>query len=316
MYILSDCETDEKYGIRPEKRAIHTHINYGVINLDKCKGPTSHQVVTWVKDILKVSTTGHGGTLDPKVTGVLPIAINKSTKMLQALLVGEKEYVGVMHLHSGVSEQKLISTKKKFEGKITQLPPVRSAVKRAKRIKFVYEFKILEISGRDVLFSVKTSPGTYIRKLIHDFGIALGTGAHMLELRRTKSCSFEEKDSVKLQDVQDAYIFWQEEGEGKYLREVILPVEKLVEHLQKIYLKDSAVSAFCYGANLSISGIVKLDKDIKRDTLVALFTLKDELIGLGTTILASNEIINKDHGYAVKPARILMERDTYPRAWK
>ncbi len=157
--------TDESYGKKPEERSIAELINYGVINLDKNQGPTSHQVTDYVKRILNIKKSGHSGTLDPNVTGCLPIALGKGTRIVQTLLKSGKEYVCLMNLHSDVEEGKIRGNVKKFIGKIEQMPPVRSAVKRQNRFREVYYFNILEINGRNVLFKVGCEAGTYIRKL-------------------------------------------------------------------------------------------------------------------------------------------------------
>src|SRR3990167_3946045 len=157
----------------------------GLIILDKPSNYDSHQVTRLIKDILKVDKIGHGGTLDPKVTGVLIIGVGRATRLLEYTLKAGKEYVGVMRLHGNVSIKKLKEViKNKFTGKIKQIPPVKSAVKREEREREIYEFNVLEKDGNDFLFVVSCESGTYIRKLIHDLGEFLGIGAHMLELRR------------------------------------------------------------------------------------------------------------------------------------
>ncbi|RLF91520.1 RNA-guided pseudouridylation complex pseudouridine synthase subunit Cbf5, partial [Thermococci archaeon] len=178
------AETNPKWGFPPDKRPIELHMQFGVINLDKPPGPTSHEVVAWIKKLFNLEKAGHGGTLDPKVSGVLPVALEKATRVVQALLPAGKEYVALMHLHGDVPEDKIIRVMKEFEGEIIQRPPLRSAVKRRLRTRKVYYIEILEIEGRDVLFRVGVEAGTYIRSLIHHIGLALGVGAHMAELRR------------------------------------------------------------------------------------------------------------------------------------
>ena len=312
-----DADTDYNYGCRPNERSIEEHINKGIFNIDKPSGPTSHEVDNWVKNIMHVSKTGHGGTLDPKVTGVLPVAMNTATKSLQFLLLSPKEYVCLMRLHKPVDEERIIEVLDEFTGKIYQIPPVKSAVKRELRVRNIYQIKLLEIRDKqDVLFRIKCESGTYIRKYCHDIGEVLGCGAHMAELRRTMAGSFEEDESLTtLQDVTDAYHFWKEDGDESFLRDAIMPMERAADYLPKIVIKDSAVDAICHGADLANGGIASLADNIQKNDIVAIETLKGELVGAGNSLLTSNEILEADSGFAVNVNKVLMKPDTYPRFW-
>lgn len=315
LIVKNKVSRSSKFGKKPEERSVEELIKYGVINLDKPSGPTSHEVVAWIKDILNLEKAGHGGTLDPKVTGVLPVALEESTKIVQSLLPAGKEYVCVMRLHANADEKRINQICKEFEGDIIQRPPIKSAVKRQLRTRRIYYIDVLEIEGRDVLFKVGCEAGTYIRKLCHDLGEALGYGAHMLELRRTKSGSFTEESAVSLHDVIDAYAFWNEKGIEELIRKVILPVEKAVEYLPKITTRNSAVDAICHGAYLAIPGIVKLDADIHKDDPVAIFTLKEELVAIGKARMDTKAMLINDTGIAVKTKRVVMKPGTYPKMW-
>jgi H/ACA ribonucleoprotein complex subunit 4 len=310
------AETNPKWGFPPEKRPIEMHIKFGVINLDKPPGPTSHEVVAWIKKLFNLKKAGHGGTLDPKVSGVLPVALENATRVVQALLPAGKEYVALMHLHDEVSEDKILAVMREFEGEIIQRPPLRSAVKRRLRTRKVYYIEVLEIDGKDVLFRVGVEAGTYIRSLIHHIGLALGVGAHMAELRRTRSGPFKEDETlVTLHDLIDAYHFWKDDGIEEYFRKAIQPMEKAVEHLPKVWIRDSAVAAVTYGANLAVPGIVKVNANIKKGDLVAIMTLKDELVALGKAVMTSGEMLNSSKGIAVDVEKVFMPRDWYPKMW-
>lgn len=306
-----ESETDGKYGIKPEDRKTKDIINYGIVNINKPKGPTSHQVSDFVQKILKINKSGHSGTLDPAVTGCLPIALGSATKIVQVLLKAGKEYVAIMHLHKEVEEKKLKEVFKEFTGKIRQKPPVKSAVKRVERTREIYYFEILEIEEQDVLFKVGCEAGTYIRKLIHDIGRKLGTGAHMAQLRRTKAGPFTEDTLLTLQDLQDAFHYYKEENKEKYLRKIIQPVENAIEHLPKIWVFDTTVESLCHGSDLKIPGISKLNDKISKNDIVAILTLKGELVALGTADLSSNEILKKEKGIAVKTEKVFMKPGTY-----
>jgi H/ACA ribonucleoprotein complex subunit 4 len=307
------AETSEKYGCAPNKREISEYINLGIINIDKPKGPTSHQVSAYVQKIMDATKGGHSGTLDPKVTGVLPVAIGKATRIVQALLVAGKEYVCLMHLHKEMPEADIKKVMKDFTGKITQLPPLKSAVKRQWRERTVYYIDILDIAGQDVLFVIGCQAGTYIRKICHDIGKSMGCGAHMAELRRTKAGPFDESSIVTLQDLTDAYWYYKNEKNEKYLRHVIQPVENAVKHLHKVWVLDTTVDAVCHGADLAVPGIAKLDNNIEPDNIIAIMTLKDELIALGDTKMTSKDMMQYNRGIAIKTKKVFMEPGTYPK---
>lgn len=313
-----EADTDFDYGCRPSERSIEEHINRGIINIDKPSGPTSHEIDLWVKNILHVSKTGHGGTLDPKVTGVLPVALNTATKSLQLLLLSPKEYVCLMRLHKPLDDDLIISILEEFTGKIYQVPPVKSAVKRDLRVRTIYEVKLLEIrDGQDVLFRVKCESGTYIRKYCHDIGEALGCGAHMAELRRTMAGSFAEDETLTtLHDVTDAFYFYKQDGDEKYLRNIIQPMEYTTRYVKKIYVKDSAVDAICHGADLASSGIVKLNNEIHENNTVAVMTLKDELLAVGQSLYSADEILSIDTRIVVDIQKVFILPNTYPKMWK
>lgn len=316
VLIKANDFTDPKYGYDPEERPIEKHLELGVVNLDKPPGPTSHEVVSWIKRILHVKKAGHGGTLDPKVSGILPIAIQKATKLTQTLLPAGKEYVTVMHLHDDIDSDKLEETLEDFKGKITQKPPVRASVKRRPREREIYYLEILEREEREVLLRIGCEAGTYIRKLCHDIGEALGKGAHMAELRRTRTGPFGEDETLaNLHDLADAYAFWKEDGLEKPLREVVLPAENTVEHLPKIVVRDGAVDALSRGASLAAPGVLSVETGIAPEAMVAEMTLKGELIALANAKMNSEEIIDAEHGIVAEPERVVMEPGTYPKKW-
>ncbi|UCH38410.1 MAG: RNA-guided pseudouridylation complex pseudouridine synthase subunit Cbf5, partial [Candidatus Bathyarchaeota archaeon] len=260
VLIKKDASSDPSHGYQPELRPIDDYLQYGIINLDKPSGPSSHEVVAWIKTILKMKHAGHGGTLDPKVTGVLPVALEEGTKAVGVLLLSRKEYVCVMHLHGDCQEGAIRKVIKEFEGELWQRPPLRSSVRRKVRVRRIYYIRDLEFEGRRVLFRVGCQSGTYIRKLVHDMGEALGPGAHMEELRRTRTGPFtEDRHFSTLYDFKDAYDKWQEEGDEKRLRRVVLPIEKAVEQLPKLSILDSTVSSICHGAKHAVPGIAKLE---------------------------------------------------------
>jgi len=313
ILVKQDAETSSDYGCDPLKRSVELILNFGVINLNKPAGPTSHQVSDYVKKILHVKKAGHSGSLDPNVTGVLPVAIGRATRVVQTLLKAGKEYVCIMHLHDDVSEDAIRNKVSEFTGRISQLPPVKSAVKRRLREREIYYFEILEVDGRDVLFKVGCEAGTYIRKLVHDFGLSLGTRAHMAELVRTKVGPFNDSDWVTLHDLKDAYEFWIENRNEDMLRKVIRPVEDAVAHLPRVWVLDTTVDSIAHGADLHVPGIAKLHSGIEVGNMVAVMTLKNELVCLGKAAMNSQNMLLQDRGLAVSSHKVFMERGIYPR---
>lgn len=313
-FFVKSGEVSGGYGIFPESRSAQDHIKNGIVIIDKPAGPTSHQISAWVRDMLSLGKTGHSGTLDPNVTGVLVIALQNATKIMPALAQSIKEYVCVMTLHKDVPESEIREALLSFTGSIEQLPPVRSAVKRALRKRDIHEIEVLEIAGRDVLFRVKCQAGTYIRKLCSDAGIKLKSGAHMAELRRTESGSFSEKDCVKLHDLRDAYELLKE-GDEKEIRSVILPVEMACEQIKKIIVKDTTVNALCNGAPLGAGGIVAIQEGIEEKGLIGIMTLKGELVGLARAARGFDALKEMDKGLAATMERIVLARETYPKTW-
>jgi tRNA pseudouridine55 synthase len=313
--IKTSASTNVHYGKAPGQRTVRELLNNGFINLDKPAGPSSHQVVAWVKEALELEKAGHGGTLDPAVTGVLPVALGDAARALQVLLVAGKEYVALMKLHKQVDEKKVREVCASFIGKISQMPPLKSAVKRVRRTREIYYLEILEIHGTEVLFRVGCEAGTYIRTLCVDIGKKLGCGAQLLELRRTRVGNITEDGSVTLQDVKDAYLFWREDGDDSELRKTILPMERLLEVVPRIVVRDSAVDALCHGANLAIPGVVEIDELVVGE-IAAVVTLKGEGVALVKMQLPSVQVIEKDTGICASLERVLMNKGTYPSIWK
>jgi H/ACA ribonucleoprotein complex subunit 4 len=318
LILKSSDSTNPDYGFQSlDNLPIEYLLENGVIALDKPAGPTSHEVATWVRKILEVDRVGHGGTLDPAVTGILPTGIGNATKAMQALLPAGKEYVCVLELHNRASESEIRRVLDEFVGKLYQKPPLRSSVKRVLRVREIYYNKILEIQGRLVLFRVGCQAGTYIRKLCFDVGEALGVGGHMRELRRTRVGTFKEDQHLcSLFDLKDAYVFWKEDGDETELRRYILPIEFGLGHLPVMNVRDSAVDAICHGANLAASGVVSLSSEMKKDDIVVLKTLKGEAIAVAKCADTSDRIAKAKSGIVAIIDRVLMERGRYPSMWK
>ncbi len=317
IVVKQNCETDPRYGCEPENRKISDYISYGIINIDKVKGPTSHQISFWVKQMLGLKKVGHGGTLDPHVTGLLTMLPQNSTKVERIITSVNKEYVGIINFSKPVEKKKVERLFEYFTGEIYQKPPLEAAVSRKIRSRTVYFIKFLEMDEdrMNILFRVGCEAGTYIRVLCTDIGLMFGMNAVMADLRRTRSGIFDENSCVYLQDLKDAVEIWKETGDEKILRKIIHPVEEVCDSVKKIWVKDSAVNAVCYGADLNIPGIVKFEKNIKVNDDIAIMSLKNELVAIGKSLRTSEEIKEMDKGEVVDIERVIMERDIYPRLW-
>jgi len=251
------------------------------------------------------------------VTGVLPIALEEATKAVQALLHSGKEYVCVMGLHAETPEDRIKTVLEEFQGTIYQRPPVRASVKRRLRTRRIYHLDLLETDGRNVLFRVDCEAGTYIRKLCYDLGEALGCSAHMRELRRTRAGPFiEGKGLTTLHEVSYLYGLWQDNQDENILRKFIVPMEKALELLPKVYIRDSAVDALCHGAHLAAPGVLSLETGIETNNVVAVLTLKGEAVALAKALAPTDQILKMNHGFVARSQRVLMPRGVYPKAWR
>ena len=312
----TDTKIDTDAEDTKNELSVETLLATGVVNLNKPMGPTSHQVSGWVKHIFGLSKVGHGGTLDPRVTGVLPLAFGSTTRLLSVFTHFTKEYIGIMRLHRDVNLNQIKRVAQEFVGPIYQLPPLRSAVKRQTRIRTIHSLDIMEQKKRDILFKVVCEPGTYIRTLVNDLGMVLGVGAHMQELRRARTGAFHEKDSVTLHDLKDAAVFWATEHDDTLLRQCVKPMETILEGLPKIIVHDSAVDALCHGAGLAVPGIMKFDDIRTPGELVAIFSRRGEGIAVGEAAMVTKNILKAKSGIAVRLLWVLMPPGTYDKGWK
>lgn len=254
---------------------------------------------------------------NPHVTGVLPIVLEESRRIVQALLLSGKEYVCVMKLHGEAKEQEVRRVLREFEDEIFQRPPLRASVKRRLRTRRIYYIEFFEMEGRNVLFKTGCEGGTYIRKLCHDLGEVLGCGAHMQELRRTRAGPFSENGGmVRLHDVAYWFMEWQQQRDEEMLKRFVRPMEEALALVPKVYVRDSAVDAICHGASLTAPGVLSLETGILKGSAVAVFTLKGEAVALATSVASTHEILETGHGVVAETRRVLMSRGTYPRCWK
>lgn len=274
------------------KKTIPELLEFGIINIDKSSGPTSFNISDFVRKKLGLRKTSHFGTLDPKVTGVLPIALNRACKLTGYFLGEDKEYVGIMRIHKEISLEKIKEKiKEKFIGQILQTPPLKSRVKRQERPRTIHKFEILEQSEnkKDFLFKTEVQGGTYIRKLIDDLGKELGIGAHMLELRRVRAGIFKENSIINLYDFEKAVDEYQN-GKEELLKKIIIPGEIISEVYPILKIKPENLKQILTGKPIYGQDLIKSEK-FDKEEIVCVFT-ENKFIGM-YKILNEKEIFAK-----------------------
>jgi H/ACA ribonucleoprotein complex subunit 4 len=318
LHVRTSHYTPLPCGSSPLARPLNHHLSYGVINLDKPANPSSHEVVSWVKKILRVEKTGHSGTLDPKVTGCLIVCIDRATRLVKSQQSAGKEYVAVARLHAACDVATVQRSVETLTGALFQRPPLISAVKRQLRIRTIYESKLLEYDkdrNLGVLW-LSCEAGTYVRTLCVHLGLLTGAGGHMQELRRVRSGALGEQDNlVTMHDVLDAQYIYDTTKDETYLRRVVMPLEVLLTKYKRIVVKDSAVNAICYGAKFMIPGLLRFADGIELNDEVVLMTTKGEAIAIAIAQMTTAVMATVDHGVVAKIKRVIMERDVYPRRW-
>ncbi len=306
-------------GSSPTQRPLEEHLKYGVINLDKPANPSSHEIVAWIKKILKVEKTGHSGTLDPKVTGCLIVCLNRATRLVKAQQSAGKEYVGIVKFHNPIENKAVIEDcLKRLQGACFQRPPLISSVKRELRVRTIYDYKLIEFDKEKnmAIFWISCEAGTYVRTMCVHMGLLAKTGGHMQELRRVRSGILREDASmVTMHDVLDAQYVYEQTKKEDYLRRVVRPLEILLTNYPRIVIKDSAVNAICYGAKLTVPGVLRFENNIENGKEIVIITTKGEAVAIAVAEMTSSVLASCDHGVVCKTKRVIMDRETYPRKW-
>ncbi len=282
--------------------------------IDKPRGPSSHQVTAWVRDLLRVDRAGHAGTLDPNVSGLLWVGVGPSLKLIPLVLEFPKRYIGVVALHGSVAPRDLERVIAEFTGPIFQTPPVRSAVKRERRIRTIHRLAVLERGGTRLLLDVTADSGTYIRSLAVDLGEALGVGGNLEELRRIQTGPFREEASVPLTALADA-TSEADRDHPELLLALLHPMEEVWKEFPSIVLRDAAASAVAHGADLASGGISSLPKPFAKGSSVVLVTRTGALVALGTALVDSSETMGIRHGWVVDSTRVFADPARFPAQW-
>ena len=312
---LGDKSKPSNHGIDPENLSIEQRLASGFILLDKPPGPTSHQIASWVRDLLGLERLGHGGTLDPFATGVLPLMAGKSMKLTKGILKTDKIYIAVLKFAQETNAEALNDVIDKLTGRIYNVPPEISAVKVQVRTRKIYSFELIESTSKQAIVKIACEAGTYIRTIARDMGLLLGYNVELKELRRENSGRFNLMDCVTLQEIADAVWLWKECDNSTALEKIIHPTEKLLLDKPYIIVKDSAASALCHGAPLLRPGLIEVSDKLSSGLEVAAFTSKNEVVGIVKMSKGFTEISNETSGEIGKPVMILMEQERYPPQW-
>jgi len=282
-----------------------------VLVLDKPRGITSQAAVNTVNRLLRAKRAGHTGTLDPFATGVLPICVNSATKIIPFMESGGKKYeaelrLGVktdtLDLTGRVTEEKeigiinnseLLGVFSKFRGKINQVPPMYSALKkdgvrlyeyarrgidvpRAERTVIIDSLELLDFNPPFVRFMVKCSRGTYIRVLASDIADELGCGGHLTELRRIESDGFSIDDAVTIEDIRNGSVS-------------LTPLDHALSHMRRIQAGREAACGIREGKQITKSGLGGLDiSRFKAEERVMIYE-GDTLVAISEAMMDSAE---------------------------
>lgn len=305
---------------------------YGVLNINKSAGMTSHDVVDAVRRLYHVRKVGHTGTLDPRGTGVLPLCLGRATKIAQFLTSADKEYDIVVHLGVAtdtqdadgkvIGEAEVRVTREEMEraltgfvGEIQQVPPLFSAKRvRGERLYKVarrgedvprqpvtiqiYGLRLISFNPPFVELWVHCSKGTYARTLSDDLGKRLGCGAHLYSLVRIRAGRFELKDALSLSDLTVLVAA----GRGE---EPLITVEEALGHLPAVRILPEASHLILHGSPVTAAQVVSVPSEIKRGVLVRVLGFRRQLLSLATATVDAADFTRVDPRRAVlTPVRV------------
>tara|TARA_B100000767_G_scaffold252527_1_gene256364 strand:+ start:2507 stop:3475 length:969 start_codon:yes stop_codon:yes gene_type:complete len=317
LHILdAAASTNPAIGGVPDDRDVEERLASGFILLDKPAGPTSHQLASWARDLFGLERLGHGGTLDPFATGVLPLMAGKTMKLTKKILTHKKTYICVFRFATVPDEAQLKKVMKQLTGRVYNVPPEVSAVKVQVRTRKIFTFENIEMKGKDMIARVYCEAGTYIRTMARDLGLLLDMKVQLKELRRENTGVFKLEDCITMQDLADAVWLWKECNQPEALLRVIHPIEKLLLDLPTATVKDSAAAALAHGAPLLRPGLVSIDAGVKAGKEVVIQTLKGEAVGIVSLTLGTDEIAAINEGEVARPSMVLLDEGLYPRRWK
>lgn len=317
MIILEkDAKTSPEHGTIPSERTIEQLLESCFILLDKSPGPSSHQVSAWARDMMGLEKLGHGGTLDPFASGLLPLLSGKAMRLTGKILTHDKSYLALFKFGKELERNEIEDKMAMLTGKVYNVPPEISAVRVQVRTRKISKFDILDFDGTSLLTNIECEAGTYVRTMARDLGLLLDTPVELKELRRPTSGEFSLSQSITMQQLADAYWLWQEKGEEDAMLRILHPIEDMLSDLPRVVVKDGAAAALSHGAPLLRPGVVSIDDDLNVGTEVLLVTIKGEAVAIAKMSQNSKVIPDMNQGEVAKPNCVLMKEDTYPRSWK
>jgi len=317
MIILDkDAKTSPEYGTIPDERTIDQLLESCFILLDKSPGPSSHQVSAWARDMMGLEKLGHGGTLDPFASGLLPLLSGKAMRLTGKILTHDKSYLALFKFGKEIERKEIEEKMAMLTGKVYNVPPEISAVRVQVRTRKISTFNILDFNGTSLLTHIECEAGTYVRTIARDLGLLLDTPVDLRELRRPSSGEFSLKQSITMQQLADAYWLWKEKGEEAAMLRILHPIEDMLSDLPRVVVKDGAAAALSHGAPLLRPGLVSIDDDLNVGSEVLLVTMKGEAVAIAKMSQNSKVIPEMNQGEVAKPNCVLMKEDTYPRSWK
>ncbi len=316
IVIEENAETSPNHGCSPENRSIEQLLESCFILLDKSPGPSSHQVSAWARDMMGLEKLGHGGTLDPFASGLLPLLSGKAMRLTGKILTHDKSYLALLKFGKEIDRDELEDKMSMLTGKVYNVPPEISAVRVQVRTRKIPKFEILDLEGDSVLTYIECEAGTYVRTMARDLGLLLDTPVELKELRRPTSGEFSLSQAITMQQLADAYWLWKEKGDGSAITRILHPIEDMLADLPRVVVKDGAASALSHGAPLLRPGVVEIAEDLGVGSEVLIVTLKGEAVAIAKMTQPSKVIPSMTQGEVAKPNCVLMKEDTYPRSWK
>ena len=317
MIILEkNAKTSPDHGTIPSERTIDQLLESCFILLDKSPGPSSHQVSAWARDMMGLEKLGHGGTLDPFASGLLPLLSGKAMRLTGKILTHDKSYLALFKFGKELERSQIEDKMAMLTGKVYNVPPEISAVRVQVRTRKISKFDILDFDGTSLLTHIECEAGTYVRTMARDLGLLLDTPVELKELRRPKSGEFSLSQSITMQQLADAYWLWKEKGEEDAMLRILHPIEDMLSDLPRVVVKDGAAAALSHGAPLLRPGVVSIDEDLNVGSEVLLVTMKGEAVAIAKMSQNSKVIPDMNQGEVAKPNCVLMKEDTYPRSWK
>ncbi len=293
---------------------------FGVLNIDKPPGCTSYDIVHKLKKILKIKKIGHGGTLDPMATGVLPILLGKATRLMDFVAIDRKTYVaeallGIVtntqdadgdvlyqeNVPDTITKETIQSILSKWRGTVIQTVPVYSAVKQNGRRLYelarsnqapkklpsrevtIHKLELLNWESPTLQIKVECGKGTYIRQLASDIGRELGCGAHLTSLRRTQVGILKSEDAISIEVVEKA------KSTGS-VHELIIPPRLILSDLPAAEVSEEEIKRLLNGQHLDLDAMAHSPSVVPESGKpFALYTKTNDLIAItkviGTKVL-------------------------------